>query len=142
MGRESVAKILVFNDNNQVLILTTGIHVARPEKSHTPDLPGGLVDANESERNAVVRETREEVGITLDPNAVRLGYAETRFYSESNTSVTKLLYTTKLAATPEVTLSHEHEAYEWSDIDTLHNNHELRAFYQDGIAYIINNHLV
>jgi len=142
MRRESVAKILVLNDNNQVLILKAGVHVARPEKSHTPDLPGGLVDADESERNAVVRETQEETGITLDPNAVRLGYAETRFYPESGTSVTKLLYITKITGTPEVTLSSEHEAYEWSNLETLLDKHELRAFYKDGIAYIINNHLV
>jgi 8-oxo-dGTP pyrophosphatase MutT (NUDIX family) len=141
--RESVAKILILNEKSQALILrTSGNWKEHPEKEHQPDLPGGLVDPNESEHHAVIREVREEAGIALDPNTVTLGYAETKFYSDEDKSVTKLLYLARLASTPEVTISWEHEAYEWVDAATLLETHSFRPFYVGAIAYLQNNQLL
>lgn len=142
MELESVAKVVILNENREVLLLTTGVYVAHPEKSHKPDLPGGMVDVGESEYAAAIREVYEESGIVLDPKMVRLGYAETKFYEAENKSVTKLLYFAKLATTPDVTISWEHEAYEWVDFDSLLETRELRPFYKEAIAYIKNNQLI
>jgi len=140
--RESVAKILILNEKNQALILRTGDYKEHPEKSHQPDLPGGLVDPNESEHQAVVREAQEEAGITLDPSMVTLGYAETKPYPDESKSVTKLLYLARLALTPEVTISWEHEAYEWVNVATLLETHRFRPFYTSAMTYLQNNQLI
>ena len=61
---ESIAKILIVNTQNKALVLTLGKHLQQPEKSYLPDLPGGIVDAGESEHEAVIREVNEECGIS------------------------------------------------------------------------------
>lgn len=142
MQRESVAKLLLVNDKNQALVLRTGTYKEHPEKEHKPDLPGGLVDPGESEHQAVVRETLEEAGIAIDPALVGLGYAETKFYPDESKSVTKLLYVAHIVTTPEVVISWEHEAYEWTDVATILDTHEFRPFYKEAIAYLKNNQLI
>lgn len=124
------------------MILRTGTYREHPEKEHKPDLPGGLVDPGESEHQAVIRETQEEAGVTVDPARVVLGYAETRFYPDEAKSVSKLLYVARLPTTPEVVISWEHEAYEWVDIATILDTHEFRPFYKEAIVYLKSNQLI
>lgn len=69
---ETIAKVLIVDAQNRGLVLTLGKHLKYPEKSYSPDLPGGVVGADESEQAAVIREVHEECGITLDPQSVRL----------------------------------------------------------------------
>ena len=142
MERESVAKVLILNQEREALILTTGEYKEHPEKAHKPDFPGGLVDLGESEHTAAIREVYEETGIVLDPKHVSLAYAETKFYGDENKSVSKLLYLVSLVVIPEVRLSWEHEAYEWVDFDTLLETHELRPFYKSAVEYINSNQLI
>lgn len=139
---ESVAKVLILNEKSEALILTTGEWKEHPEKEHRPDLPGGLVEPGEAEMPAAIREVSEETGIALDLQHVSLGYAETKFYEAESKSVTKLLYLARLALTPTVTISWEHESYDWVPFATLLQTHELRPFYRDAIEYIQNNQLI
>lgn len=142
MQRVTTAKLLLINDKNEALMLRISEYEAHPEKSHTPDLPGGLVDPNESERAAVVRELQEEAGITIDPNLVTLGYARTELYPDKDESVTKLLYVARIDETPPVTISWEHEAYEWCALETFLETYTFRPFYGEAIAYLLDNQLV
>jgi 8-oxo-dGTP diphosphatase len=142
MERETVAKLFLLNEKDEALMLRTGEYREHPEKAHKPDLPGGLVDPNESERDAVVRELYEEAGIVIDPSLVTIGYAETAFYAEESKSVSKLLYVARLDYTPEVTVSWEHEEYEWQPANLFLEKYELRPFYKNAVAYLINNQLI
>lgn len=142
MQSEAVAKILLFNEQDQILVMQTGIHKLRPERSHSPDLPGGMVDPGESEHAAVIREVQEESGIILDPNVVTLGYANTEMFDHDTKSVTKLLYIAKLSETPIVTLSWEHKAFEWSSVEALLENEKFRSTYRRGVEYLQNNQLI
>ena len=142
MTQESVAKVLIVTEGREALILTTGDYKGRPEKAHKPDLPGGLVDAGEAEHTAALREVSEETGMSLDPGSMELLYAETKFYAQESKSVSKLLYLARIATAQSVTLSWEHEAYEWVNFDTVLETHELRPFYREAIAYAQNNQLV
>lgn len=132
---ESVAKVLIINALNQALILTVGEYKEHPEKSFKPDLPGGLVEFNESERDAAIRETEEEAGVQLKHNDVNLAYTETKFYPDENKSVSKFLYLSVLSNTPEVTVSWEHSAYEWVPVELLTQKIEFRPFYKEAIEY-------
>ncbi|HEV7952003.1 MAG TPA: NUDIX domain-containing protein [Candidatus Saccharimonadales bacterium] len=141
MQRESVAKILILNDQDEVLVLRIGEYEGYPEKSHKPDLPGGLVDPGESEHQGVVREVLEETGIILEPQDVTLVYAETAAYTNENKSVSKLLYVARLNHTPKVVVSWEHESYEWCPLANVIETHEFRPFYKRAIEYSRNNQL-
>lgn len=138
---ESIAKILIVNTQNKALVLTLGKHLQQPEKSYLPDLPGGVVDAGESEHEAVIREVNEECGITLNPPSVRLAYSETAYYEKENKSVTKLLYIAYVDEEPAVTLSWEHSDHEWVEIDKLHTI-DMRPFFNKAIQYSIKNNLI
>ncbi len=139
---ESVAKVLLVNELNQALILTVGEYKAHPEKSFKPDLPGGLVDAGETEKDAAIREVLEETGIAITPGDTTLAYTETKFYPAESKSVPKLLYVSFLKTTPAVTLSWEHSAYEWTPLDQLKQGIELRPFYKEAIAYCFEHQLL
>jgi 8-oxo-dGTP pyrophosphatase MutT (NUDIX family) len=139
---ESVAKVLIVDNLNRALVLTLSEHRTHPERSFLPDLPGGIVDPGESERDAAVRETKEEAGIELTPGDVRLAYARTAFYKSENKSVTKLLYIIKIEDAPEVTLSWEHDSYEWVPLDKILQAITHPSFYREAIEYVTVNYLV
>ena len=139
---ETVAKVLIVDSLKNALILTVGEHRERPEKSFRPDLPGGLVEEGEFEKDAAIRETMEEAGIPLNPNDVHLAYAKTQYYEDENKSTTKFLYTCVIDEAPEITLSWEHSAYEWVPLDTLLETVTFRSFYKEAIEYSLTNNLV
>ena len=135
---ESVAKALLINNKNEVLILTIGEYKERPEKSFKPDLPGGLVDPGENEYEAVMREIREETGIQVNRKDLEMVYSRTQFFNDKYKSVTKHLFISRVESEVEITLSWEHSAYEWVRLEDLRNT-ELRSFYDEAIEYCFLN---
>lgn len=133
---ESVAKVIIVNEQNQVLVLTVGEYKARPDKSFKPDFPGGLVEDSEPERDAVVREVREETGIELPADKVKLAFAETELYPNEKKSVTRLLYVCFLTETPNVVISWEHAKFDWVPVSELAGV-ELRPFYKMAADYCL-----
>ena len=138
---ESIAKILIINNNGDVLTLTLSKHLKYPEKSYQPDLPGGIVDAGEPEHLGMIREVQEECGIDLDPAKIQLAYAETTYDEKENKSVTKLLYITHLDNTPAVKLSWEHSDYKWVSVAELQNIN-MRPFFNRAIQYVIAHKII
>jgi len=139
---ESVAKVLVVNEKNEVLVLTVGEYEGHPEKSFKPDLPGGLVDPGETELIAVARELHEEAGIDVELDLFDLVYTKTEFSSENTKSVSKFLYLLYLDSTPVVTISWEHASYEWVPLGTLLDSVTFRPFYDEAIRYCFSNELL
>lgn len=138
---ESVAKALVINNKNEVLILTLGEHKQQPNKSYTPDLPGGSVDLGESDRDGMVREVLEETGIKVAIDSATPVYSKTEFYDSQNKSISKHLFVVRLDSTPEVVLSWEHTSYEWIPLDDLHSI-DLRSFYGEAVQYCLSRNIV
>lgn len=139
---ESVSKTLVINEKQEALILTIGEYKEKPERSFTPDLPGGLVDPGETSLVAVQRELIEETGISVDASLFELAYTGTEYFASNNKSVTKFLYILQLDSTPEVTVSWEHDSYNWVPLEGLPDTVKLRPFYDEAVRYVLTNELV
>ncbi len=138
---ESVAKVLIVDNQKRGLILILGKHLKYPEKSFLPDLPGGIVEEGESEQFAAIREAKEECGVNLEAKKIQLAYAETAYYEKENKSVSKLLYIAHVTGSPDITLSWEHSDYEWTPIDELQSV-VLRPFLKKAVEYSITNGLL
>lgn len=138
---ESVAKALLINGDNKVLVLAIGEHRQSPEKSYAPDLPGGLVDQGEYERQAVVREVFEETGIIVPENQAQLVYSKTEFRQNENKSISKHLFILRVTGNPEVILSWEHTKFTWVDLSELRQV-DFRPFYNEAIDYCLKNNVL
>jgi 8-oxo-dGTP pyrophosphatase MutT (NUDIX family) len=132
-----VAKVFIVDNFDRAFVLTLGEHKVKPERSFLPDLPGGIIDSGEPELDAVIRETKEEAGITLTPNQVRLAFAATEYFESENKVVTKLLYLARIDHEPTVTLSWEHSAYEWIPLGDVLQQKQFRPFFQEAIDFSI-----
>lgn len=131
---ESIAKALIIVDQREVLVLTIGEYKKRPDKSHQPDLPGGVVDPGESELDAVVREVREETGVVVDRDVTKLVHSKTYFVTDENKSIIKHLYVIYLNDKPTINLSWEHESYQWIDLNIL-KTIDFKSSYDEAIEY-------
>jgi 8-oxo-dGTP diphosphatase len=103
-----IAKALVVNEAGEILVLQRSEDdVRRPGEW---DFPGGFVDEGEDFAAAVVRESKEEAGLTItDPQLV---YAESEMMPQHGPG-TWLLFVARVAGQPPVTLSFEHRAFAW-----------------------------
>lgn len=141
---ESVAKSLIVNEKNEVLVLTIGEYKAHPEKSYQPDLPGGQVEIGdgETEKAGAIREAFEEAGITIDSKDMFLAYTKSGPYLAENKSMSFFLYIAHLDYTPEITISWEHQSYEWIPVSELLEKKEFHRFYKEAITYAIETKLL
>lgn len=95
-------------------------------------IPGGGVEESESNKEAIIREIKEEVGIDISPYKIELvddketGEAEKILKDTGERVLCKMQYNDykvvindKLAKNIKVTLDDELEKYEWIDIKDL-----------------------
>lgn len=128
------------NDKDEVLVLfRSGTH---PTQAHQPDLPGGLVDPGEMVHAALIREFSEEIGVAVKAEQLQLLFAETFYRPRHDLSMVRLLYVVKLDSTPDITLSWEHEKFEWVDKKQMLKKYPLREFYNKGVKYLLKRKLI
>ncbi|HSH18405.1 MAG TPA: NUDIX hydrolase [Candidatus Saccharimonadales bacterium] len=124
-----IAKTVVQDEEGRVLLLRrSSTDIRRPGEW---DFPGGSVDAGEGLAQGAAREIREEIGLVVTAEVMRLVYAATEAYPDA--SVTRLLFAVTVKDA-EVTVSEEHDAYQWVDIPTALKQFP-HPFYSVGLAY-------
>lgn len=119
MQTNVVAKSLVFNSDQKVLLLRRAAHdIYRPGGF---DLPGGAIEAGEEFTAGALREIAEETGLKIHPASVHLVYSTTKPVHSPvlnvDVSVVRLFFACKtdnikIAVNPE-----EHDAYYWCDLE-------------------------
>jgi 8-oxo-dGTP pyrophosphatase MutT (NUDIX family) len=104
MSQKSATIALI--NNNKVLLLKRG-HSA-PWMPNKYCLVGGGVDDNESLIDAAIRETKEEVGVSLDKSLVK-DFVVT--YSNNYSKTVFLTFVDNI----NISLNYEHSEYGWFD---------------------------
>ncbi len=138
--RVYTAKALILNEKNEILVLWSDEWPGRPDRSHMPDFPGGLVEDGETFWDGVARETNEEAGIAIPASDFTLLYTETKFHDVSLDTVLKSMFVAKVKQA-DVTLSWEHESFKWLQFDEVRAL-EWRPFHKDALDYIAAHQLL
>lgn len=118
MKLRRAAKIIIRRESDKkYLILWSSKWEERPERSQKPDLPGGVVEENESMTEGLARELREETGLILEPSRLHLAHALT--YDHNDWSSIFEIYFAEINGDEEITLSWEHESHRWLTADEV-----------------------
>jgi 8-oxo-dGTP diphosphatase len=129
-----IAKALIFDARGNALILRrSGTH---PHYAHEADLPGGIIERGETYEQGLVREILEEAGLSVAPDQLLYATEHSGFGRS-----TKRLYTVILDDQPEVTISWEHEEYEWVAPSQLVERLVSRDTYMDFVADYVRHEL-
>lgn len=117
--RKLAAQAVIDDGQGRVLLL-------RSRYADVWHLPGGGVDRRENLDTAVVRECREEIGVTVVAEALTGMY----YYAQNSTYVA--VFRCRIVQ-GEVTLSHEHSEYRWCPVEEL--PHRWKPVVEDALAY-------
>lgn len=124
---------VVLRDNNNIAFLlrsNTGY------KDGTYTLPAGHVEEGESYRHAAVRETREEVGVDINPDDLRFLYTlQRQEQGNGGVRVDVFFEATKWTGTPSNTEAHKHSELAWFSIDNLPMD-KIMDYQADALAAI------
>lgn len=132
-----IAKVALFNDKSEVLILRRSqTDKVRPGDL---DLAGGSVDADESPTEAVLREVKEEVGLELTNKDVALVYSATDYFED--VSRLRFLYTGRVKGNPKISLSFEHDKYEWMPLEKVFESYD-HPVWVGGLRYLVDHDLL
>ncbi len=103
---DSVSKAVVIKEDGALLLLRS----AGEKFPNKWDLPGGHIHIGENPKDGLIREVKEETGVTLSEPIEKL-------YEEDNITFYK-------AQMPdgEITLSHEHEEHKFVSQDNIPQN--------------------
>ena len=107
-----VAKTLVRNERDEVLVLRR--FSGDTHRAGQWDLPGGTAESGETPLETALREAQEETTLRL----YELAHVSTLQQTYGTKTVTKQVYTTNHYE-GEVSLSWEHDAYQWISLDKL-----------------------
>lgn len=125
------AKVIIYDSNNRILLLTRS--ETHPMYALHLDLPGGIVEKNETSRLALVRECEEEIGLNINIEdltlikKVRLPF------------VSRNLFEIHLNDTTEIKLSWEHSEYDWKteqEIKKMSTSKDFDPYFNILIEYI------
>jgi mutator protein MutT len=96
---------------------------------------GGKADAGESQKEALIREVREEAGIEIKPMR---SYHQLEYTHRDGRLMCEYAYVCELIDDPIIKLSSEHQNYQWVSLEELKTvspmSDEMRGVIQRGFA--------
>ncbi len=110
--RSAAQALLRRRSDGKYLVLTSSEWKENPLRSHSPDLPGGMIEPNEQIVDGLVREISEEIGVNLKGDSLELIYGTTYIEEMFDRSITHLVYFAEVDDI-EIELSWEHESFDW-----------------------------
>ena len=133
-----VAKAVLINEKGMVLILTrSATDVVRPGQL---DLPGGGIDKEDASYSAaVLREIREEAGLELSEDDIKLVFTDTSYFDGQTTI--RFLYAASISSTVPITLSYEHSEQHWMNMAQVESEYNHPVWVK-GIKYAVQHNLL
>lgn len=131
-----VVKCVVVNSRDRALLLRRS--ASDPSRPNDYDFPGGGIDDGEMIEQALLRELKEECGLVIEHESLKLVYADTGL--KNGEPLVRVLFAA-MAKDEPVTLSEEHASYEWvpkSSVAELWKHPVWSA----GVTYAINHGLI
>ena len=106
---------LLINDKNQLLILRRANYMKNFGGKW--GVVGGSIEKNESSKDAILREIKEETGYKLTWNEEHeMKFLTSKVHQNGSSTDYWLI---KLEIDPEINISREHSKYEWIDINNI-----------------------
>jgi 8-oxo-dGTP diphosphatase len=114
--------ISIFNkDLSKILLIKRNEEKRNKNKADWGSV-GGRVDLGEKLLDACIREAREEIGIALNPEKLRLIHIKETPYLTDIFHAIHFIYATILDETENIIINHESEEYRWFNLDELPNS--------------------
>lgn len=112
------AKACIVNDANEVLVIRESSQYEDSTNVRGYDVPGGRMNMDETLEEALRREVREEVGLSITACELIDAYDTFNQKGDEVWHVVRLYY--KVRCEPgEVVLSKDHDEYKWVPIETI-----------------------
>tara|TARA_B100000949_G_scaffold25540_1_gene19380 strand:+ start:158 stop:553 length:396 start_codon:yes stop_codon:yes gene_type:complete len=108
---KKVAKLVMIDPDGKYLLMYRSDH---PTFGTDPDLPGGTLEDGETVLNTMIREVKEETGVDIHADSVRMVYSGAD-YSSHGTHYA--LFVSNLNSRPTINMSWEHSGFEWLNSD-------------------------
>ena len=140
MKTDIVLKTFVLNSEGKILLLRRSESDTRRPLQW--DLPGGMMDDGETLEQGAVREVKEESGaeITEQPRVI-FSKAEVASWDDQNghhgRNVIRIYFIAHVES-PEVTLSYEHDKFEWVTFEEA-LNYIVYDRHKEVVQYILDN---
>jgi mutator protein MutT len=103
---KNVSKAVIIKENGALLLLRS----PGQKFPHKWDLPGGHVHVGEDPKDGLVREVKEETGVTIEEPIEKL-------YAEDNTTYYKAQMPNQ-----KISLSHEHDDHKFVTVNSIPKN--------------------
>lgn len=105
---------MIVNSDGKFLVLTNSYLDVKPELAYAPDFPGGTLEPGETEVEALVRETKEELGIDIS-------HAPIKKITQCGSPDQGFVVTLYLvwANIRDVNLSEEHCMFSWLTLEQM-----------------------
>lgn len=123
------AKALILSNDKYLLLLRTAGENIHPSEW---DFPGGGIEPGETEKEALVREVREETGIDISPyEAVPIKRWEE--ISKKGVKISGVDFFCSLDSCPDIILSVEHVEARWFSEEEIFNGEEFAEWIKESV---------